>query len=102
MLIQLLILLLNLDRQLWLKGEEREALKLKSLQEAKISTRRAFFRVRRGTKDTEPYDDTGVFLKNKWGRDAIKLYVDKNNQPHFEVYDPLGNTLVYELKLPQP
>ncbi|HEY5914276.1 MAG TPA: hypothetical protein VJA21_27115 [Verrucomicrobiae bacterium] len=85
-----------------LKGEEREALKLKSLQEGKIGTRRAFFGVRRGTKDREAYDDTGLFLKNKWGRDAIKLYVDNNNKPHFEIYDPLGNSMVYELKLPQP
>lgn len=82
--------------------EEREALKLKSLQAGKISTRRAFFGVRRGTKDVEPYDDCGVFLKNKWGCDAIKLYVDNNNKPHFEIYDPLCKSIVYELKLPQP
>lgn len=85
-----------------LNPEEREALKLKSLQEGKISTRRAFFGVRRGTKDLEPYDEAGLFLKNKWGRDAIKLYVDNNNRPHFEIYDPLGNSVIYELKAPQP
>jgi hypothetical protein len=85
-----------------LNPEEREALKLKSLQAGKISTRRAFFGVRRGTQDQQPYDEAGLFLKNKWGRDAIKLYVDNNNRPRFEVYDPLGNSLIYELKLPQP
>lgn len=82
--------------------EQRDALKLKSLQEGKISTRRAFFGVLRGDKDTVPYNDCGVFLKNKWGRDAIKLYVDNDNKPHFEIYDSLGKSVVYELKLPQP
>jgi hypothetical protein len=57
--------------------------------------------VQRGTKDSAPYNDAGVFIKNKWGRDAIKLYVDDDNKPHFEVYDPLGKTTVYELKVPQ-
>jgi hypothetical protein len=83
-----------------LKPEEREELKLKSLQAAKISTRRAFFGVRRGTKDAAPYDDAGVFIKNKWGRDAIKLYVDNDNKPHFEILDALGRSCVYELKIP--
>ena len=47
------------------------------------------------------YDDTGVFIKNKWGRNAIKLYVDSDNKPHFEVYDPLGKSVLYELKMPK-
>jgi len=35
------------------------------------------------------------------GRNAIKLYIDNNNKPHFEIYDPLGKAIVYELKIPQ-
>jgi hypothetical protein len=85
-----------------LAPEQRQELQLKSLQAGKISTRRLFFGVRRGVQNSKPYDDTGVFVKNKWGRDAIKLYVDNDNKPHFEVYDPLGRSIVYELKLPQP
>jgi len=84
-----------------LRDEQRDALRLKSLQAGKISTNRLFFGVRRGVKDSTPYDDTGIFIKNKWGRNAIRLYVDNNNKPHFEVYDPLGNTIVYELKVPR-
>jgi hypothetical protein len=84
-----------------LSPEQRDALQLKSLQAGKVSTRRLFFGVQRGTKDSAPYNDAGVFIKNKWGRDAIKLYVDDDNKPHFEVYDPLGKTTVYELKVPQ-
>jgi hypothetical protein len=82
-----------------LSGDAREALKLKSLQEGKISTRRLFVGDRRGVKSNVAYDDAGLFIKNRWGRDAIKLYVDYDNKPHLEIYDPLGNTVVYELKL---
>jgi hypothetical protein len=60
-----------------------------------------FLGVRRGIKDAKPYHDTGVFIKNKWGRTVIRLYVDKDNQPHFEAYDPLGKSLVYEMKIPK-
>jgi len=82
-----------------LTPEQQDELRLKSLQAGQISTRRLFFGVRRGVKESGAYDDAGVFIKNKWGRDAIKLYVDKNNKPHFEVYDPLGKTVAYELKM---
>jgi hypothetical protein len=79
---------------------EKEVLRLKSLQEGKISTRRAFYGVRRGTINQVSYDDAGLFLKNKWGNDAIKIYVDKDNKPHFEIYDSLGKSIVYNVKLP--
>jgi hypothetical protein len=84
-----------------LSPEQRDDLRLKSLQEGKISSNRLFFGVKRGIKGNAPYDDTGIFIKNKWGRTAIKLYVDNDNKPHFEVYDPLGKTVTYELKLPR-
>jgi len=82
--------------------EQREELRLKSLQAGKIGTGRLFLGVRRGTKDGRPYDDAGLFIRNKWGRSAIKIYVDGDNKPHFEVYDALGKTLLYEMKWPAP
>jgi hypothetical protein len=85
-----------------LSPNDREELKLKSLQAGKISTRRAFYGVRRGVTNQEPYDDAGLFLKNKWGRDAIKIYVDKDNKPHFEIYDSYGKSILYEIKTPEP
>jgi hypothetical protein len=84
-----------------LSGEPRDALQLKSLQQGKISTRRLFVGGRRGVKDDAPYDDAGMFIKNRWGRDAIKLYVDYESKPHLEIYDQLGKSIVYELKLPK-
>jgi len=82
-----------------LSGEERDALQLKALQEGKISTRRLFVGDRRGVKDGAAYDDAGI-TKNRWGRDGVKLYVDYDNKPHLEVYDQLGKSIVYDLKLP--
>jgi hypothetical protein len=35
----------------------------------------------------------------KSGRNAIKLYVDNDNRPHREVFEFLGNSMPYELKL---
>ena len=52
-----------------LSREERDALRLKSLQEGKISTRRLFVGDRRGVKDNTPYDDAGIFIKNRCFRD---------------------------------
>ena len=83
-----------------LAPEQQEELRLKALQSGKISSNRLFFGVRRGSADGVAYDDTGVFIKNKWGRNAIRLYVDNDNKPHFEVYDSLRKSVIYELKIP--
>jgi hypothetical protein len=84
-----------------LSQEQQDELRLKSLQAGKTSSNRLFLGVKRGIKGTTAYDDTGVFIKNKWGRTAIRLYVDNDNKPHFEVYDALGKAIVYELKIPR-
>jgi hypothetical protein len=84
-----------------LSPEKQDDVQLKALQAGKISARRLFFGVTRGVKGEVPYDDAGVFIKNRWGRTAIKLYVDYDNKPHFEIYDRLGKSMMYELKLSQ-
>lgn len=90
------------ERLQQLPPEKRDELQLKAAQDGKLFTRRLFFGVQRGIKNHQQYDDTGVFIKNKWGRNAIKLYVDNDNRPHFEVFDPLGKSILYELKLSKP
>jgi hypothetical protein len=84
-----------------LAPDARDQLKLTSLQEGKISTKRLFVGDRRGIEKGKPYDDAGVFIKNRWGRDAIKLYVDADNRPHLDVYDKLGTRVTYSL-IPEP
>ncbi len=73
---------------------------LQALQAGKISTGRLFLGVKRGLDGGQPYDDGGLFIKNRWGRTVIKLYVDYDNKPRFEIYDRLGKSVVYELKVP--
>ena len=79
---------------------QREELQLKSAQAGKISMRRLFFGVQRGNQGGKAYNNAGIFIKNKWGRDAIKIYVDDDNKPHIQVLDPLGNSVVYEVNIP--
>jgi len=88
------------DRQLnKMNDEQRDAARVNALRQRSISTQRLFYGVRRGVKNHQPFDDAGLFIKNRLGRDAIKLYVDFDNKPHLEVYDELGQSKVYELKL---
>jgi hypothetical protein len=83
-----------------LPAAQQDEARLHALQAGEISTGRLFVGVKRGLEGGKPYDDGGVFIKNRWGRTVIKLYVDYDNKPHFEVYDPLGQSVVYELKVP--
>lgn len=80
------------------ESEQKEA-QLQALKCGDIGTRRLFYGVKRGISDGQLFDDAGLFIRNRWGRDAIKLYVDSENKPHFEIFDELGNSKVYELRL---
>ena len=79
---------------------EADELRLKSAQAGKVSAGRLFFGVVRGTNEGKPYNNAGIFIKNKWGRNAIKIFVDDDNKPHFQVFDPLGKSVIYELNIP--
>lgn len=80
-----------------LPENEQAERRLELLEQGRISTRRLFYGVRRGTKGGTPYDEAGLFIRNRFGRDAMKLYVDYNNKPHLQVYDLLGTKVVYDL-----
>jgi hypothetical protein len=47
---------------------EKESVRLKAAQEGKVSMRRLFVGVRRGSDSKSSYDDAGVFIRNAWGR----------------------------------
>ena len=80
------------------ESEQKEA-RLQALRRGDIGTKRLFYGVKSGISDGQPFDDAGLFIRNRLGRDAIRLYVDVDNKPHFEIFDELGNSKVYELKL---
>jgi len=88
------------DQMQKLSAAQREELQLKSAQAGKIFARRLFFGVQRGVQDGNSYNDAGIFIKNKWGRDAIKIFVGDDNKPHFQVFDPFGKSVIYELNIP--
>lgn len=80
-----------------LPPDQQKALARQALRNGQISTRRLFIGARRGDKENVPYDNTGLFIKNRLGQDAIKLYVDYNNTPHLEFYDSSGKLMDYKL-----
>ena len=59
-----------------LPESQQNAARLAALEAGKLSTRRLFYGVKRGVKENVPFDDAGLFIKNRLGRDAIRLYVD--------------------------
>lgn len=78
--------------------EVKEKLIAEMASQGKISTQRLFLGNKRGKKGGVTYDETGLDIRNKSGKVAIRLFVDKNNTPHFEMYDSTGTKKVYELE----
>ena len=81
--------------------EQKDALLYKYADEGKVAKKRMFIGHRRGVKQGQAYDETGLFIRNKYGRDAIRVFVDKDNIPHLEFFDRLGKTIIYEWKPPK-
>ena len=38
-------------------------------------------------------EQVGVFIKDEFGNDRINIFIDKNNEPKFQILDKEGNTL---------
>jgi hypothetical protein len=78
--------------------EQKDALLYKNADAGKVAKKRMFIGNRRGVQEGLAYDETGLFIRNKYGRDAIRVFVDKDNLPHLEFFDKLGKNLIYEWK----
>ena len=78
---------------------EKDSLRDAMAEQGKITTRRLFVGTKRGVQNGALFDETGLFICNKYGKNTIKLYVDNQNKPHLEMFDSTGNKLVYELEL---
>ena len=81
--------------------EQKDALLFKKADEGKVAKKRMFVGNRRGVKEGQSYDETGLFIRNKYGRDAIRVFVDKDNIPHLEFFDRLGQKILYEWRPPK-
>ncbi|AUD04072.1 hypothetical protein [Spirosoma pollinicola] len=78
---------------------QKDSLRTYYATQGVTSRRRLFVGIEHGVKSQKSYNEAGLFIRNKAGANAIKLYVDDNNIPHFEVYDLSGKKKVYELDL---
>ena len=75
--------------------EQKDSVKGYYADQGVVSRRRLFLGVDRGVKNNKPYNETGLFIKNKMGNIIMKIFVDYDNIPHFEVYDPNGKKKIY-------
>lgn len=81
------------------KGTEtqKDSLLYTYANENKVIARRLFIGNRRGLNESgDFFSETGLFIKNKYRRNAMRIYVDNDGKPHFEVYDTLGKSLIYD------
>jgi hypothetical protein len=79
--------------------EQRDSIRAYYANKEVIGARRMFLGTSRGVKDSKPYNETGLFIKNRGGKVVMKMFVDYNNVPHFEVYEPGGKKKIYELNV---
>lgn len=63
----------------------------------KIAQRRLFLGSIRGDQGEGWFDESGLYIKNKYGKDMIRIYVNEKNEAKFEVLDTLGNTIQHNL-----
>ena len=88
----------EIDR-MTLTSNQKDSLRSYYATQGITSRRRLFVGVERGVKSHKSYNEAGLFIRNKAGANAIKIYVDDDNIPHFEVYDTSGKKKIYELDL---
>ena len=82
-----------------LTPDQKDSIKSVYANKEVIGARRLFIGTKRGTKDSKPYNETGLFIKDKGGNNAIGIFVDYDNVPHVEVYDKSGKKKIYHLEL---
>jgi len=63
----------------------------------KVAKQRIFLGHSRGDQGDGWFDNSGLYIKNKYGKSMIKIYVDKDNIPRIEVLDTLGKEVKYSL-----
>ena len=74
-----------------------DSLSLVLAHQNKIKNNRLYLGSKRGNKGKGWFDETGLYIKNKYGKDMIRIYVDVDNVPRFEVLDSLGKAIKYNL-----
>lgn len=63
----------------------------------KVAKQRVFLGSKRGLKNGEWFDESGLYVKNKYGKTVIKIFVDQSNQPKISILDSLGSQVIYDI-----
>ncbi|MEO0570066.1 MAG: hypothetical protein AAF039_00075 [Bacteroidota bacterium] len=74
-----------------------DSIDLELARDYKVAKKRIYLGNQRGDLGQGWFDNSGLYIKNKYGKDMIRIYVDKKNTPKFEVLDSLGNMVKYNL-----
>lgn len=74
-----------------------DSIEMELARQYKVAKQRIFLGHSRGDNGYGWYDNSGLYIKNKYGKSMIKIYVDKDNTPRIEVLDTLGKEVIYNL-----
>ena len=74
-----------------------DSIELELSKQYKVAQHRIFLGTSRGDRGDGWFDNSGLYIKNKYGKDMIKIYVDKDNIPRIEILDTLGQKVKYSL-----
>ncbi|MEM1338442.1 MAG: hypothetical protein AAF634_08195 [Bacteroidota bacterium] len=80
-----------------LAKEVLDSMDLELARQYKVAKQRIYLGSVRGNKGDGWFDNSGLYIKNKYGKDMIKIYVDKDNHPKIEILDTLGQVVKYNL-----
>jgi hypothetical protein len=80
-----------------LTNEEIDSIEYSLSGQNKVAQRRLFLGSKRGDTGNGWFDETGLYIKNKYGKDMIRIYVGNDNKPKFEVLDSMGSIVRYNL-----
>ncbi len=80
-----------------LTEEQIDSIDFTLSRQNKVAHQRIYLGSKRGDKGNGWYDRSGLWIKNKYGKDMIRIYVDETNTPKFEVLDSLGKTIRYNI-----
>lgn len=74
-----------------------DSIEMELAKQYKVAAPRIYLGSKRGNTGDGWFDNSGLFIKNKYGKNMIKIYVDKDNIPKFEVLDTLGKVVKFNL-----
>lgn len=63
----------------------------------KIAKQRIYLGSKRGDLGKGWFDESGLYIKNKYGKTMIKIYVDDQNRAKIQILDTMGRKVVHEL-----